>query len=405
MVQTITSSDTDTSQDAFLRIKADKVSQLLDLVGELGLAVAGVTQHPDLANLSLEGFYIAAHHLDVMVRDLQDLASSLRLVPVNDVFNRMQRLVRDLSRQTGKPAVLLLQGSDTEIDKVLVDQLYDPLLHLIRNSMDHGIESPAEREKAGKPAQGHITLSAVQQGGEIQITVADDGHGLNRKAILTKARKLGLVSETEEPADAVVWNYIFQPGFSTAQAVTSLSGRGVGMDVVQATVRSLRGRIMVDSIAGQGTRTTLHIPLTLAFLDSMIIRLDNQLFALPIDVVSEVFKPENDQVTTIAADKSEALYLRKILIPICRLQQFYRTDCRRPGLTEQVVVVVKTSRGLLGIPADNIVDQLQITIKPLPGKLKNIRAGAGCALLGSGDVAIVLDCEQLVERYGTDAGQ
>lgn len=401
----MTNSNTDTSPDAFLRVKADKVSQLLDLVGELGLAVAGVTQHPDLANVSLEGFYIAAHHLDLMVRDLQDLASSLRLVPVGDVFNRMQRLVRDLSRQTNKPVALSLQGNDTEIDKVLVEQLYDPLMHLIRNAMDHGIETPAEREQTGKPAQGHITLSAVQQGGEIQITVADDGHGLNRKAILAKARKLGLATETDEPEDAVVWNYIFQPGFSTAQTVTSLSGRGVGMDVVQATVRALRGRIMVDSEAGRGTRITLHIPLTLAFLDSMIIKLENQLFAIPVDVVSEVFKPESDQIATISAEKSEALYLRKTLIPICRLQQFYRTDSPRPRLTEQVVIVVKTSRGPLGIPADTIVDQLQITVKPLPGKLKNIRAGAGCALLGSGDVAIVLDCEQLLmEIYKTDVG-
>lgn len=393
----------DVSQDAFLRIKADKVSRLLDLVGELGLVASGVTQHPDLARLTLDGFHIAAHHLELMVRELQDLTSSLRLVSVSDVFNRMQRLVRDLSRQTGKPVALLLQGSETEIDKVLVDRLHDPLMHLIRNAVDHGIESPAEREKASKPAQGQIILSAAQQGGEIQITVTDDGKGLDRKAILSKARKLGLASETEEPADAMVWNYIFQPGFSTAQAVTSLSGRGVGMDVVQSAVRALRGRIMVDSTAGQGTRIILHIPLTLAFLDSMIIKLDNQLYALPVDIVNEVFRPEKSQIITAAAEKSESLYLRQTLIPICRLQQFYQTHSAEQVLTEQVIIVAKTSRGLLGIPADSIVDQQQITVKPLPGKLKNIRAGVGCALLGSGDVAIVLDCERLVENYGTDA--
>ena len=218
-------------QDAYLRIKAARVTQLLDLVGELGLAAAEVTQHPQLRGLELKDFEIAVHRLELLIRELQDLASSLRLVPVGTVFKRMQRLVRDLSHQTGKPLDLVLEGVDTQIDKNLVDQLHDPLMHLIRNAVDHGMESPEERSAAGKPKKGRIILTAAQQGREIHITVADDGQGLNRQAILERAREVGLVGADEEPDDSTVWSYIFHSGMSTAQEVSSLSGRGVGLDV------------------------------------------------------------------------------------------------------------------------------------------------------------------------------
>lgn len=386
-------------QDAYLRIRAAKVTQLLDLVGELGLAAVEVTQHPQLAELELEGFELAVHRLELLIRELQELASGLRMVPVGTVFKRMQRLVRDLSHQTGKPLDLIMEGVDTQVDKNLVDQLHDPLMHLIRNAVDHGIESTEERVAAGKPKRARIVLAAAQQGREIHITVADDGRGLNREAILERAREIGLVGADEEPDDSVVWSYIFHSGLSTAREVSSLSGRGVGMDVVNATIRSLRGRIVVESFPGMGTVINLCIPLTLAFLDSMVVRLQDRLYAIPIDVISEVIKPKVEQVTHTSANGSELVRLRDELTPVCRLQRFYEEAGDGRPLAEQILVVVQTATGMLGIPVDEIVGQQQVTMKPLQGQVQDIRAGAGYALLGSGEVAIALDCERLGQEF------
>lgn len=384
--------------DAFLRIKAAKVTHLLDLVGELGLVAATVTHHPKLEALELDGFDLAVHNLELLIREIQDLTSGLRLVPVGSVFIRTQRQVRDLSHQTGKPINLIMTGEDTELDKVLLDQLSDPLMHLVRNAIDHGLESPAERLALGKPEQGTLTLAATQQGREIQIAVTDDGRGLNRAKILEKARAGGLLDPTEEPDDSAVWRYIFHSGLSTAAEVSNLSGRGVGMDVVQTTIQSLRGRITVDSQPNQGTCITLHIPLTLAFLDSLIVRSQNRLFAVPIDEVAEVAQPTASQVIGISADSEQVVRMRNQLIPVCHLPRFYgETDTQRQ-LTEQVLVIVHTGQGLLGLPVDEVVGQQQITMKSLQGQLKNIRGGSGCALLASGDIAIALDCEQLSQE-------
>jgi two-component system chemotaxis sensor kinase CheA len=386
-------------QDAYLRIRAVKVTQLLDLVGELGLAAVEVTQHPRLAELELEGFELAVHRLELLIRELQDLASSLRMISVGTVFKRMQRLVRDLSHQTGKPLDLVMEGVDTQVDKNLVDQLYDPLMHLIRNAVDHGIESAEERATAGKPKKARIVLAAAQQGREIHITVADDGRGLNREAILERAREIGLVGDDEEPDDSIVWSYIFHSGLSTAREVSSLSGRGVGMDVVNDTIQSLRGRIVVESFPGMGTVISLCIPLTLAFLDSMVVRLQDRLYAIPVDVISEVIKPEVEQVTRTSANSSELVRMRDELTPVCRLQRFYEEAGDGRPLSEQILVVVQTTTGMLGIPVDEIIGQQQVTMKPLQGQVQDIRAGAGYALLGSGEVAIALDCERLGQEF------
>ncbi|MCL4294756.1 MAG: chemotaxis protein CheA [Anaerolineae bacterium] len=386
-----------TPQDAFLRVKAEKVSQLLDLVGELGLAAVEVTRHPALEKLELEGFEMAVHRLELLIREVQDLASSLRLVPVNEIFKRAQRAVRDLSQQTGKPIDLTLEGGETEIDKLLVDQLHDPLVHLVRNAADHGLESPQERRAAGKSERGRITLRATQQGSEIHLAISDDGRGLNRDRILAKARQLGLVETGAEPDDRTVWNYVFHSGLSTAQEVSNLSGRGVGMDVVRAAIQALRGRIEIDSTPGQGTCINLRIPLTLAFLESLVVRSENRLYAIPIDVVGEVFKPEAEQVTQASAEHSELVRLRGELVPVYRLQQLYEDSREKHSLTNQIVVAVQTSQGLLGLPVDEIIGQQQVTMKPLNGQLKDIRAGAGYALLSSGDVSIALDCERLIQ--------
>jgi len=386
--------------DPYLRIRADKVTQLLDLVGELGLAVSGVSRHPGLVDLELEGFEMAAHRLDMLVREAQDMVSALRLVPVGQVFRRMERLVRDLSHQTGKSIEIHLEGEDVEIDKAVVDQLADPLMHLIRNSADHGLEKPEDRVKAGKTEKGRITLQAVQRGREVLIIVADDGRGLNREAILERAHKRGIIPLDKVPPDAEIWNCIFQSGFSTASAVTNLSGRGVGMDVVLNTIQSLRGRIEVNTQPGLGTQSTLIIPLTLAFLESLIVRTQSCLYAIPIDAVNEVFQPEESATIRSSASGDVMIMRQGIAIPLVNL-----INGKDNHKLTQIVVVVQTSRGRLGLLMDEVIGQQQVVMKPLTGHLMDIRGGAGCALLSSGDVAIALDVEQLIKENQARAPQ
>jgi two-component system chemotaxis sensor kinase CheA len=383
----------------FLRINAEKVARLMDLVGELSLGVAETVHSPDLADLELAEFEKSAHRLKMIVREAQDAVAELRLVPVGDVFRRMRRMVRELERQTGKKIELALEGEDTEIDKVVVDRLYEPLVHVLRNAADHGLESPEERLASGKPAAGRITLAAAQVGGEIQITVADDGRGLNRRRILERARERGLIGRDETPDDPTLWKVIFQPGFSTAETVTHLSGRGVGMDVLNSTMKELRGRIAIGSVFGRGTRVVLSIPLTLAFLDSLVMRVGSRLYATPVDAVNEVFRPDSGQIVPVSAEHgAEVVRVRDDLVPIRRLQRFYGEDARSlPPLDQQIIVVFNTSAGRFGLPVDEIFDQQQVVMKPLQGPLEKIRASLGSALLGSGEIAIVLDCERLAE--------
>ena len=387
------------TQGAFLRIPAEKVGRLMDLVGELSLGVSEVIHSPDLAGLELSELEKSAHRLKMLVREMQDVSAELRLVPVGDVFRRMRRMVRELERQTGKKIDLVLVGEDIEIDKMVADRLYEPLVHVVRNSADHGLESPDERAAAGKPETGRITLTAAQLGGDIQIIVADDGRGLHREKILARARERGLAGVNEEPEDQTLWKVIFQPGFSTAETVTNLSGRGVGMDVLNSTMKELRGRITVDSEAGRGTRVNLSIPLSLAFLDSLVMRIGQRLYATPIDVVSEVFRPEPGQISTVsAANGAEMIRVREELVPVCRLQRFYGEDCQALKPLDQLIIVVfKTSFGQIGLPVDEMYDQQQVVMKPLQGQLEHIRASFGCALLGTGEIAIVLDCEALAQ--------
>ena len=385
------------TQSVFLRVEADKIDRLMDLVGELSLGLSEVIHSPDLVGLELTEFEKSAHRLLMVVREIQDTSAELRKVSVGDVFRRMRRMVRELERQTGKKIELSMVGEDTEIDKVVADRLYEPLVHVLRNSADHGLESTAERVANGKSETGNITLTAAQLGGDIQITVADDGRGLHREKILARARERGLVGMNEEPEDSNLWKVIFQPGFSTAETVTNLSGRGVGMDVLNATMKELRGRITVDSKAGAGTHVNLSIPLSLAFLDSLVMRIGQRLYATPVDVVSEVFRPELRQISTVSAENgAEMILVREELVPVCRLQRFYGEDCQELKPLETLVIVVfKTSYGQIGLPVDEMYDQQQVVMKPLQGQLSAIRASIGCALLVTGEVAVVLDCEEL----------
>ncbi len=380
-----------------LRVSSEKIGRLMDLVGELSLSVAETVHSPDLEGLELPAFDAAVHRLRMIVREVQDAATELRLVPVEEVFKRLRRMVRELERQTGKKIEMVFEGAETAIDKLVADQLYDPLLHVVRNSADHGLEPPEERRAAGKPETGRIVLAAAQAGSEVRISVADDGRGLSRPKILKRARERGLFGPDEEPEPATLWKVIFEPGFSTAEAVTNLSGRGVGMDVLNATMSALRGRIGVDSRDGQGSEVSLHIPVSLAFLDCIILRLGARLYALPIDAVSEIVQPQPADLMGVgAAGGSEMLRLRGRWIPVCRLERFYgEAPSAVSPPAGQVLAVVSTATGLIALPVDEVLDRQQVVMKPLTGRLAQVRASWGCALLGTGEVALVLDGNRL----------
>lgn len=379
----------------FLRVDAQKVGALMDLAGELGLACSAVTRHPDVVGRDLEGFAAAAHRLELLVRELQNDLSSLRLVPVAPVFQRLRRVVEDAARRTHKEVDLVVRGEDTEVDKVMIDALQDPLVHVLRNAVDHGLEEPAARVDAGKPPRGRVVLSASHQGGEITIEVRDDGRGLQRDRILARAIERGLCPADAQPTDDELAAFVFLPGFSTKDTADTLSGRGVGMDVLKTTVESLRGRVTLKSTPGQGSRVTLKLPLTLAFVEAMVVRERDRLFALPIEKVFEVSKVEQARVVTNSADDQVLLRVRDTCVPVLWLDRYWGEAGRERALSGKVVVVVQTSRGAVALPVDELLGNQQVMLKPLHGPLSHIRAAAGCGMLRTGDVAIALDCDRL----------
>lgn len=380
----------------FLRIDAAKVASLMDLAGELGLACSAVTRHEDVVGRDLEGFAAAAHKLELLVREIQTDLSSLRLVPVASVFTRMKRVVRDAAQRTGKKIDFVIQGEETEVDKVMLDAIQDPLVHVLRNAVDHGIEVAEGRAAAGKGEAGRITLSASHQGGEVTIEVRDDGRGLDRERILARAKERGLCPEHATPTDEEIVQFVFLPGFSTKEVADTLSGRGVGMDVLKTTIENLRGRVRLKSVAGQGSCIVMTMPLTLAFVEAMVVREQDRLFALPIEKVFEVSRVAKEQVVRNTADGQTMLRVHDTCVPVLWLHKYWGEDhAANETLADRVVVVVQTARGALALPVDELIGNQQVMLKPLRGLLSNIRAAAGCGMLRTGDVAVALDCERL----------
>lgn len=382
------------SDDSVIRIRAERVSRIMDMVGELSLIANHVTHHPELAEMELEGFENSAYRLTQVIKELQDETSGLRLVPISGVFRRMQRLVRDLAKNTDKPIQFQMVGEDTEIDKVVVDTLSEPLIHIIRNSVDHGIEEKQDRIAKDKPEKGFLELKATQEGSDIVISIRDDGNGLNRDRILDKAIGNGLIQTSEGLTDQEIWNLIFEPGFSTKEQVSNLSGRGVGMDVVKTAITSLRGQIDIENRPGKGVTIRLIIPLNLAFLDTLVVSVQNHLFAINVESVQEVLHLDKDELTHCFLDNSDTLKIRGELVPVFSLSEYYESGER--SLNDNPIMLVVNSRSRkLAIPVDEVHGQFQVTVKPMKGSLKQIRAASGCAILPNGDVALVLDCLQL----------
>lgn len=380
-----------------VRIDTEKLDTLLDLIGELIIAQAMVLSHPRLREGLDHSLQKSLEYLQKITRDLQNISMSLRMIPLEGLFSRMHRLVRDLSKKMNKKVHFQISGQDTEMDRNVIEQILDPLVHLLRNAMDHGIESPQERLAAGKPEEGTIHLSAKYSGNEIVIEVRDDGRGLDRARILDKAREVGLVKDSgERLSDREVWELIFEPGFSTAKEVTEVSGRGVGMDVVKRNIEKLRGRVDVHTVAQQGTTFRLHIPLTLAIMDGIIFHAGGMVLALASPDVQEFqsFDPERLHVT---AEGAKFYHLRQLNLPFVDLGEFFRST-RREKVPRAVVLVVQHQSRELALLVDEVVGIQQVVMKYLPESLKKLRAISGCTILGNGDVCLIVDTQQLFQE-------
>jgi len=374
-----------------IRVSVDKIDSLINLVGELVITQAMLQQRAEgLDPVEHESLLTGLGQLDRNTRHLQEAVMSTRMLPVDFVFSRFPRLVRDTAAALGKSVKLVTEGEGAELDKGVIEKIVDPLNHIVRNSIDHGVESPEERAAAGKEPTATVRLSAWHQGGNIIIEVADDGKGLDRDKILGKARKNGMDIPDSVP-DSDVWNLIFMPGLSTAEAVTDLSGRGVGMDVVKKNIQSLGGAVDIASETGQGTRVTIRLPLTLAILDGMTVRVGEEIMVLPLGSVVESLQIEEQDIRSVGGERS-LLKVREEFVPVVRLDEFfgYKQSGEDP-LEAKLVVVVEDDREKLALVISDLVGQQQVVVKNLETHYKPVAGVAGATILGDGRVALIVD--------------
>jgi len=379
-------------EEASIRVQASKVDMLINLVGELVITQAMLKQvGSEVEGPLSERLLAGLETLERNTRDLQEAVISVRMLPVDAVFKRFPRLIRDLAGRMGKQVNLKTFGESTELDKGLIEKISDPMVHLVRNAIDHGIETIEDRIAAGKDPAGTITLSAAHQGGNIIIEVSDDGKGLNRDRILAKAREKG-VAVPDNPTDTDVWNLIFAPGFSTADAVTDLSGRGVGMDVVRRNIQSLGGETVLESAAGKGTKVTIKLPLTLAILDGMTVGVGGEVFVLPLGYVIESMKPAAENVRTVSGE-GRVLKVRGDYLPMVHLGALFGLGgSENPPIT----VIVEGDGQKLALEVDDLIGQQQVVVKSLETNYRRIEGISGATILGDGRVALIIDVPGLV---------
>ena len=379
-----------------IRVDIVKVDQLVNMVGELVITqsmlnlIGSEVQGPETERL-----HAALVELERNTRELQESIMSIRMLPISFVFNRFPRVVRDLSSKLHKRVELVVEGGQTEIDKGLIERLADPLTHLVRNSLDHGIEQPEERLRKGKPECGRLTLRAEQKGGNILISVIDDGAGLNRERILQKAAEKS-IELPEHPTDSQVWQLIMAPGFSTAAEVTDVSGRGVGMDVVKRNIEHMGGRIEIESRTGEGAKFQIRLPLTLAILDGMSVAVGEQHFIIPLVNIIESVQPSPEQIKQIK--KQEMLELRDAYWPIVPLYQVMQVEGARTAISEAILVLIETSKTRFALMVDDLIGQQQVVIKSLEQHYRRVPGIAGATIMGDGSVALILDAESLAQR-------
>ncbi|KPW84294.1 chemotaxis protein CheA [Pseudomonas syringae pv. coryli] len=376
----------------YVRVNADKLDELINLVGELVIASAGASLLAK--SCDNDPLQEASSTVSGLVEQILDGALHLRMIPIGDTFNRFRRVVRDVSQELGKDIDLIINGAETELDKTVVEKIGDPLMHLLRNSMDHGIESAEARRAAGKPAKGHLSLNAYHDSGSIVIEIADDGAGLNRERILDKAQQRGLVAVGASLTDQEIYNLIFEPGFSTAEAVTNLSGRGVGMDVVKRNITLLRGTVDLDSQPGQGTIVRIRLPLTLAIINGFLVGIDQSTYVIPLDMVQECI--ELDEHNRQLTRDSGYLDLRGEVLPLVYLRDHFNHE--GPAARRQNVVVVRYAEHKAGLVVDELLGEFQTVIKPLGKLFGALRGISGSTILGSGAVALILDIPALLNQ-------
>ena len=385
--------------DSSIRVNVEKVDQLINLVGELVITQAMLMQ----AGGSLEGVRYeplkrALGQLERNSRDLQEAILSVRMLPISVVFNRFPRLVRDLAAKLGKQVTLKILGEGTELDKGLIEKISDPLTHLIRNSMDHGIEMPEQRHERHKPSFGTVTLNACHQGGAVVIEVSDDGGGLSRDKILAKAREQGLPCH-DAMTDVEVWNLIFEPGFSTADRITEISGRGVGMDVVKRNIHQMGGRIEIDSTVGLGTRTIIRLPLTLAILDGLLVAVGEQVYVLPLISILESVPLTSENLRTISGD-GRLLQVRGEYVPLVVLSEKFPVSGDRSLFPENppIAVIVEAEGRKVALCVDALLGQQQVVVKSLEANFRKLAGISGATILGDGRVALIVDPAPLVQE-------
>lgn len=382
--------------DTTIRVSVDKVDQLINLMGELVITQAMLSQRAGGLDGGLhQQFVTGLADLERTTRDLQESVMSIRMIPMAGVFNRFPRMLRDLAARLGKQVELRTVGEATELDKSLIEKITDPLTHLVRNSLDHGIELPADRIAAGKPPQGIITLSAQHSGGSILIQVRDDGRGLDRERILAKARKSDMVLPDNMP-DQDVWQLIFAPGFSTAEIVTDVSGRGVGMDVVKRNILSMGGSVELDSAPGMGTCVSVRLPLTLAIMDGMSVSVGGELYLLPIACVVESFQAEGAAIRTLAGG-GRVVKVREDYLPVVPLDEVFSIR-RHADDSKLMLVVVETEGRQVALQVDHLVGQQQVVVKNLEANYRKVPNVSGATIMGDGSVALILDVSALVRR-------
>ncbi|QBZ89336.1 chemotaxis protein CheA [Pseudomonas viciae] len=385
-------SDNKAKDGTYVRVNADKLDELINLVGELVIASAGASLLARTCNN--DPLQESTSTVSALVEEILDGALRLRMIPIGETFNRFRRVVRDVSQELGKDIDLIISGAETELDKTVVEKIGDPLMHLLRNAMDHGIETAEARLAAGKPVKGHLHLNAYHDSGSIVLEIADDGAGLNRDRILEKAQERGLVPAGASPTDQEIYNLIFEPGFSTAQAVTSLSGRGVGMDVVKRNITLLRGTVDLDSQPGKGTVVRIRLPLTLAIINGFLVGIGQSTYVIPLDMVQECIELSEDAGT--ASREQGYLDLRGEVLPLVYLRDHFSHE--GPASRRQNVVVVRYAELKAGLVVDDLLGEFQTVIKPLGKLFGALRGISGSTILGSGAVALILDVPALLTQ-------
>ncbi|MGC2949257.1 chemotaxis protein CheW, partial [Burkholderia ambifaria] len=382
------------AEGSSIRVGVEKVDQLINLVGELVITQAMLAETASAFDPALhDRLFNGMAQLERNARDLQEAVMSIRMMPMDYVFSRFPRLVRDLAGKLGKQVELVTFGQATELDKSLIERIIDPLTHLVRNSLDHGIETVDKRIAAGKDAVGQLVLSAAHHGGNIVIEVSDDGGGLNRERILAKAAKQGM-QVSDNISDDEVWQLIFAPGFSTAETVTDVSGRGVGMDVVKRNIQSMGGHVEISSQAGRGTTTRIVLPLTLAILDGMSVKVGSEIFILPLNFVMESLQPSNDDIYTVG-NGERVVRVRGEYLPLVALHEVFSVEDARTDPTQGIVTIMETEGRRFAMLIDELVGQQQVVVKNLETNYRKVHGISAATILGDGSVALIVDVAAL----------